>query len=143
MEFPFLCYLIVCLINLIYDEENRVLWCLYGIFLTSPTPQFLFQDAQLFLIYNYITQTTLFIFTIWLIKDTKYRIVLLIIAIFNLVNLFVFVYPFILPSLTSVFLFTTNRIYFETLLCLVNHKTNKKILQILSILIIGISYSGV
>ena len=143
IEFPILCYLFVCLINTIYDEKNRLLWCLFGVYLIIPTPTLFLQDAQLFLVYNYITQSLLFLFTMWLIKDIKYRIILFFITILNLINLFVFLYPFIFPSITSLFIFTTNRIYFETLLCLVNYKTNKKTLQIVSIFIIGLSYIGV
>ena len=143
IDFTVFCYLCVCLINLVYDENNRLLWCLFGVYLILPTPQFFLQDAQLFLVYNYITQSLLFLLTLWLIKDIKYRIILSLIMILNLLNLFVFLYPFIFPSITSLFIFTTNRIYFETLLCLVNYKTNKKTLQLLSIFIIGISYIGV
>ena len=153
IEFPIFCYLCVCLINLVYDEKNRLLWCLFGVYLTIPTPTLFLQDAQLFLVYNYITQSLLFLFTIWLIKDIKYRIILFFITILNLINLFVFLYPFIFPSITSLFIFTTNRIYFETLLCLVNYKTNKdnksisltknRILQIICFGLIAISYIGV
>lgn len=143
IEFPILCYLFVCLINTIYDEKNRLLWCLFGIYSIIPTPQIFLQDAQLFLVYNYITQSLLFLLITWFIKDINYRVILLTITSLNLVNLFVFLYPSIFPSITSLFIFTTNRIYFETLLCLVNYKTNKKTLQLLSILIIGISYIGV
>jgi len=143
IEFPILCYLLICLLNIIYDEKNRLLWWLFGIYLIIPTPQFFLQDAQLFLVYNYITQSLLFLFTMWLIKDIRYRVILSLITILNLINLFVLLYPTIFPSLTSLFIFTTNRIYFETLLCLVNYKTNKKTLQLLSIFIIGISYIGV
>jgi hypothetical protein len=143
ISFTVFCYLCVCLINLVYDENNRLLWCLFGAYLILPTPQFFLQDGQLFLVYNYLTQSLLFLFTMWLIKDIKYRIILFLITSLNLLNLFVFLYPTIFPSLTSLFLFTTNRIYFETLLCLVNYKTNKKTLQLLSISIIGISYIGV
>lgn len=143
IEFPILCYLFVCLINTIYDEKNRLLWCLFGVYLIIPTPQFFLQDSQLYLVYNYITQSLLFLLTVWLIKDIKCRIILSLITILNLINLFVFLYPFILPSITLLFLFTTNRIYFETLLCLANYKTNKKTLQLLPIFIVGISYIGV
>lgn len=143
IEFPILCYLSVCLINLIYDEENRILWCLYGVFLIIPTPNLFLQDAQLYFVYNYIIQSLLFILTSWFIKDTKYKVVLYVVTSMNLLNLFVFLYPFVFPSLTSLFLFTTNRIYFETLLCLVNYKTNKKTLQLMSLFIITFSYSGV
>ncbi len=143
IEFPILCYLLVCLLNLVYDENNRTLWYLFGIYLTIPTPQFFLQDAQLFLVYNYITQSLLFLLTTWFIKEINYRVILLTITSLNLVNLFVFLYPFIFSSTTSLFIFTTNRIYFETLLCLVNYKTNKKTLQLIVILIIGISYTGV
>ena len=143
IEFPILCYLLICLLNITYDEKNRLLWCLFGIYLIIPTPQFFLQDAQLFLVYSYITQSLLFLFTMWLIKDIKYRVILSLLTSLNLLNLFVFLYPTIFPSLTSLFIFTTNRIYFETLLCLVNYKTNKKTLQLISILVIGISYTGV
>ncbi len=153
IEFPILCYLFVCLINIISDEKNGLLWCLFGIYLLLPTPQFFLQDAQLFLVYSYITQSLLFILTLWLIKDIKYRIILSLIMILNLLNLFVFLYPLIFPSITSLFLFTTNRIYFETLLCLTNFKTNKdnksisltknRILQIICFGLIAISYIGV
>ena len=143
IDFTIFCYLCICLINLVYDENNRLLWYLFGVYLIIPTPQIFLQDAQLFLVYNYITQSLLFLFTMWLIKDIKYRIILFFITILNLINLFVFLYPFIFPSITSLFIFTTNRIYFETLLCLVNYKTNKKTLQIISIFIIGLSYIGV
>ena len=143
IEFPILCYLLICLINIIYDEKNRLLWCLFGVYLIIPTPTLFLQDAQLFLVYNYITQSLLFLLTTWSIKDINYRVILLTITSLNLVNLFVFLYPFIFPSTTSLFIFTTNRIYFETLLCLVNYKTNKKTLQLISIFIIGISYIGV
>lgn len=143
IDFTVFCYLCVCLINLVYDENNRSLWCLFGIYLILPIPTLFLQDAQLFLVYNYITQSLLFLFTMCLIKDIKYRIILFFITILNLINLFVFLYPFIFPSTTSLFIFTTNRIYFETLLCLVNYKTNKKTLQIISIFIIGLSYIGV
>ena len=49
---------------------------LFGIYSIIPTPQIFLQDAQLFLVYNYITQSLLFLFTMWLIKDIKYRIIL-------------------------------------------------------------------
>lgn len=143
IEFPILCYLIICLLNIVYDEKNRILWCLFGIYLITPTPQFFLRDAQLFLVYSYITQSLLFILTIWFIKDINYHVILLTITSLNLFNLFVFLYPNTYFSITSLFIFTTNRIYFETLLCLVNYKTNKKILQFMSIFIIGISYIGV
>ena len=153
IEFPILCYLLVCLLNIIYDEKNRLLWCLFGVYLIIPTPQFFLQDAQLFLVYTYITQSLLFLLTTWFIKDINYRVILLTITSLNLVNLFVFLYPFIFPLLSSLFLFTTNRIYFETLLCLVNYKTNKdnkpisltknRILQIICFGLIAISYIGV
>ncbi len=143
IEFPILCYLLVCLLNITYDEKNRLMWCLFGVYLIIPTPRFLLQDAQVFLVYNYIIQSLLFLLTTWLIKDINYRVMLLTITSLNLVNLFVFLYPSIFPSITSLFIFTTNRIYFETLLCLVNYKTNKKTLQLISMFIIGLSYIGV
>ncbi len=143
ISFTVFCYLCVCLINLVYDENNRLLWCLFGIYLIIPTPQVFLQDAQLFLVYNYIIQSLLFILTTWFIKDIKYKVVLYVVTSMSLLNLFVFLYPFVFPSLTSLFLFTTNRIYFETLFCLVNYKTNKKTLQLMSFFIITFSYSGV
>lgn len=143
ISFTVFCYLCVCLINLVYDEDNRLLWCLFGVYLIIPTPQIFLQDSQLYLVYNYITQSLLFLLATWSIKDINYRVILLTITSLNLVNLFAFLYPFIFPSITSLFIFTTNRIYFETLLCLVNYKTNKKTLQIISIFIIGLSYIGV
>ena len=127
----------------VYDEKNGLLWCLFGIYSIIPTPQIFLQDSQLYLVYNYITQSLLFLLITWFIKDINYRVILFIITSFNLVNLFVFLYPNIFPSVTLLFIFTTNRIYFETLLCLVNYKTNKKTLQIISIFIIGLSYIGV
>ena len=78
------CYLCVCLINLIYDENNRLLWCLFGVYLIIPT--LFLQDAQLFLVYSYITQSSLFLLTIWFIKDINYRVILLTITSLNLVK---------------------------------------------------------
>ena len=153
IEFPILCYLFVCLINTIYDEKNRLLWCLFGIYLILPTPQFFLQDAQLFLVYNYLTQCCLLIITtVVVFKDTLSRVILLSLSLLCLVNLFVFLYPQ-LTQLTSVFILLSNRIYFETLLCLTNFKTNKdnksisltknRILQIICFGLIAISYIGV
>ena len=143
IEFPILCYLLICLLNIIYDEKNRLLWCLFGIYLIIPTPTLFLQDAQLFLVYNYLTQCCLLIITtVVVFKDTLSRVILLSLSLLCLVNLFVFLYPQ-LTQLTSIFILLSNRIYFETLLCLVNYKTNKKTLQIISIFIIGISYIGV
>ncbi len=143
IEFPILCYLLICLLNIIYDEKNRLLWCLFGVYLILPTPQFFLQDAQLFLVYNYLTQCCLLIITTFVVfKDILSRVILFSLSLICLVNLFVFLYPQI-TQLTSVFILLSNRIYFETLLCLVNYKTNKKTLQLLSIFIIGISYLGV
>ena len=143
IAFPVLCYFVVCLINIVYDEKNRLMWCLFGIYLILPTPQFFLQDAQLFLVYNYLTQCCLLIITTFVVfKDILSRVILFSLSLICLVNLFVFLYPQI-TQLTSVFILLSNRIYFETLLCLVNYKTNKKTLQLISILIIGISYIGV
>ena len=147
------CYLCVCLINLVYDENNRLLWRLFGIYLLLPTPQFFLQDAQLFLVYNYLTQCYLLIITtVVVFKDLLSRIILLSLSLLCLVNLFVFLYPQI-TQLTSVFILLSNRIYFETLLCLTNFKTNKdnksisltknRILQIICFGLIAISYIGV
>lgn len=105
ISFTVFCYLCVCLINLVYDEKNRLLWCLFGIYLIIPTPQFFLQDSQLYLVYNYITQSLLFLLTTWSIKDINYRVILLTITSLNLVNLFAFLYPFIFPSTTSLFIF--------------------------------------
>lgn len=153
IEFPILCYLCVCLINLVYDENNRLLWCLFGVYLILPTPQFFLQDAQLFLVYNYLTQCCLLIITtVVVFKDTLSRVILLSLSLLCLVNLFVFLYPQ-LTQLTSIFILLSNRIYFETLLCLTNFKTNKdnksipltknRILQIICFGLIAISYIGV
>ena len=153
IEFPILCYLLICLLNIIYDEKNRLLWCLFGIYLIIPTPQFFLQDAQLFLVYNYLTQCCLLIITtVVVFKDTLSRVILLNLSVMCLVNLFVFLYPQ-LTQLTSVFILLSNRIYFETLLCLTNFKTNKdnksisltknRILQIICFGLIAISYIGV
>lgn len=153
ISFTVFCYLCVCLINVVYDENNRLLWCLFGIYLLLPTPQFFLQDAQLFLVYNYLTQCCLLIITAFTVfKAVVSRIILLSLSLICLVNLFVFLYPQI-TQLTSVFILLSNRIYFETLLCLTNFKTNKdnksisltknKILQILCFGLIAISYIGV
>ena len=153
IEFPIFCYLCVCLINLVYDENNRLLWCLFGVYLILPTPQFFLQDAQLFLVYNYLTQCCLLIITtVVVFKDTLSRVILLSLSVMCLVNLFVFLYPQ-LTQLTSVFILLSNRIYLETLLCLTNFKTNKdnkpisltknRILQIICFGLIAISYIGV
>lgn len=153
IAFPILCYFVVCLVNLIYDEENRLLWCLFGIYLIIPTPQFFLQDAQLFLVYNYLTQCCLLIITTFVVfKDILSRVILFSLSLICLVNLFVFLYPQI-TQLTSVFILLSNRIYFETLLCLTNFKTNKdnksisltknRILQIICFGLIAISYIGV
>lgn len=153
IEFPILCYLFVCLINIIYDEKNRLLWCLFGIYLTIPIPQVFLQDAQLYLVYNYLTQCCLLIITTFVVfKDILSRVILFSLSLICLVNLFVFLYPQI-TQLTSVFILLSNRIYFETLLCLTNFKTNKdnkpisltknRILQIICFGLIAISYIGV
>ena len=153
IEFPILCYLLLCLLNIVYDEKNRLLWCLFGIYLILPTPQFFLQDAQLFLVYNYLTQCCLLIITtVVVFKDLLSRIILLSLSLLCLVNLFVFLYPQI-TQLTSVFILLSDRIYFETLLCLTNFKTNKdnksisltknRILQIICFGLIAISYIGV
>lgn len=147
------CYLCVCLINLIYDENNRLLWCLFGVYLIIPTPTLFLQDAQLFLVYNYLTQCCLLIITTFVVfKDILSRVILFSLSLICLVNLFVFLYPQI-TQLTSVFILLSNRIYFETLLCLTNFKTNKdnkpisltknRILQIICFGLIAISYIGV
>ena len=151
IEFPILCYLFVCLINIIYDEKNRLLWCLFGIYLTIP--QVFLQDSQLYLVYNYLTQCCLLIITTFVVfKDILSRVILFSLSLICLVNLFVFLYPQI-TQLTSVFILLSNRIYFETLLCLTNFKTNKdnkpisltknRILQIICFGLITISYIGV
>lgn len=153
ISFTGFCYLCVCLINLVYDENNRLLWCLFGVYLILPTPQFFLQDAQLFLVYNYLTQCCLLIITAFTVfKTVVSRIILLSLSLICLVNLFVFLYPQI-TQLTSVFILLSNRIYFETLLCLTNFKTNKdnkpisltknRILQIICFGLIAISYIGV
>lgn len=153
IEFPILCYLFVCLINIIYDEKNRLLWCLFGIYLTIPIPQVFLQDSQLYLVYNYLTQCCLLIITTFVVfKDILSRVILFSLSLICLVNLFVFLYPQI-TQLTSVFILLSNRIYFETLLCLTNFKTNKdnksisltknRILQIICFGLIAISYIGV
>ena len=153
IEFPILCYLFVCLINTIYDEKNRLLWCLFGIYSIIPTPQIFLQDVQLFLVYNYLTQCCLLIITTFVVfKDILSRVILFSLSLICLVNLFVFLYPQI-TQLTSVFILLSNRIYFETLLCLTNFKTNKdnkpisltknRILQIICFGLIAISYIGV
>ena len=153
ISFTVFCYLWVCLINLVYDENNRLMWCLFGIYLILPTPQFFLQDAQLFLVYNYLTQCCLLIITTFVVfKYIIPRVILLSLSVICLVNLFVFLYPQI-TQLTSVFILLSNRIYFETLLCLTNFKTNKdnksisltknRILQIICFGLIAISYIGV
>ena len=153
IEFPILCYLLLCLLNIVYDEKNRLLWCLFGVYLILPTPQFFLQDAQLFLVYNYLTQCCLLIITTFVVfKDILSRVILFSLSLICLVNLFVFLYPQI-TQLTSVFILLSNRIYFETLLCLTNFKTNKdnksisltknRILQIICFGLIAISYIGV
>ena len=153
IEFPILCYLFVCLINTIYDEKNRLLWCLFGVYLIIPTPTLFLQDAQLFLVYNHLTQCCLLIITtVVVFKDTLSRVILFSLSLICLVNLFVFLYPQI-TQLTSVFILLSNRIYFETLLCLTNFKTNKdnksisltknRILQTICFGLIAISYIGV
>lgn len=153
IEFPILCYLFVCLINIIYDEKNRLLWCLFGIYLTIPIPQVFLQDSQLYLVYNYLTQCCLLIITTFVVfKDILSRVILFSLSLICLVNLFVFLYPQI-TQLTSVFILLSNRIYFETLLCLTNFKTNKdnkstsltksRVLQIICFGLIAISYIGV
>lgn len=153
IDFTVFCYLCVCLINLVYDENNRLLWCLFGAYLILPTPQFFLQDAQLFLVYNYLIQCCLLIITtVVVFKDTLSRVILLSLSLLCLVNLFVFLYPQ-LTQLTSVFILLSNRIYFETLLCLANFKTNKdnksmsltknRILQLICFGLIAISYIGV
>lgn len=153
IEFPILCYLLICLLNIIYDEKNRLLWCLFGIYLIIPTPTLFLQDAQLFLVYNYLTQCCLLIITTFVVfKDILSRVILFSLSLICLVNLFVFLYPQI-TQLTSVFILLSNRIYFETLLCLTNFKTNKdnkpisltknRILQIICFGLIAISYIGV
>ena len=153
IEFPILSYLFVCLINTIYDEKNRLLWCLFGIYSIIPTPQIFLQDAQLFLVYNYLTQCCLLIITTFVVfKDILSRVILFSLSLICLVNLFVFLYPQ-LTQLTSIFILLSNRIYFETLLCLTNFKTNKdnkpisltknRILQIICFGLIAISYIGV
>ena len=153
IEFPILCYLLICLLNIVYDEKNRLLWCLFGIYLIIPTPQFFLQDAQLFLVYNYLTQCCLLIITTFVVfKDILSRVILFSLSLICLVNLFVFLYPQI-TQLTSIFILLSNRIYFETLLCLTNFKTNKdnkpisltknRILQIICFGLIAISYIGV
>lgn len=153
ISFTMFCYLCVCLINLIYDENNRLLWCLFGVYLLLPTPQFFLQEAQLFLVYNYLTQCgLLFITTVVVFKDTLSRVILLSLSLLCLVNLFVFLYPQ-LTQMTSVFILLSNRIYFETLLCLTNFKINKdnksisltknRILQLICFGLIAISYIGV
>ena len=153
IEFPILCYLLICLLNIIYDEKNRLLWCLFGIYLIIPTPTLFLQDAQLFLVYNYLTQCCLLIITTFVVfKNILSRVILLGLSVMCLVNLFVFLYPQI-TQLTSVFILLSNRIYFETLLCLTNFKTNKdnksisltknRILQLICFGLIAISYIGV
>lgn len=153
ISFTVFCYLCVCLINLVYDENNRLLWCLFGAYLILPTPHFFLQDAQLFLVYNYLTQCCLLIITtVVVFKDTLSRVILLSLSLLCLVNLFVFLYPQI-TQLTSVFILLSNRIYFEILLCLSNFKTNKdnksisltknRILQIICFGLIAIPYVGV
>ena len=153
IEFPILCYLLVCLLNITYDEKNRLLWCLFGVYLIIPTPTLFLQDAQLFLVYNYLTQCCLLIITTFVVfKDIISRVILLSLSVMCLGNLFVFLYPQ-LTQLTSVFILLSNRIYFETLLCLTNFKTNKdnkpisltknRILQIICFGLIAISYIGV
>ena len=153
IAFPILCYFVVCLINIVYDEKNRLMWCLFGIYLILPTPQFFLQDAQLFLVYNYLTQCCLLIITTFVVfNDILSRVILLSLSLLCLVNLFVFLYPQ-LTQLTSIFILLSNRIYFETLLCLTNFKTNKdnksisltknRILQLICFGLIAISYIGV
>ena len=153
IDFTVFCYLCVCLINLVYDENNRLLWCLFGAYLILPTPQFFLQDAQLFLVYNYLTQCCLLIITtVVVFKDILSIFIILSLSILCLVNLFVFLYPQI-TQLTSVFILLSNRIYFETMLCLSNFKTNKDnkstsltkniILQLICFGLIAISYIGV
>jgi hypothetical protein len=126
---------------------------LFGAYLILPTPQFFLQDGQLFLVYNYLTQCCLLIITtVVVFKDTLSRVILLSLSLLCLVNLFVFLYPQ-LTQLTSVFILLSNRIYFETLLCLANFKTNKdnksmsltknRILQLICFGLIAISYIGV
>ena len=153
IDFTIFCYLCICLINLVYDENNRLLWCLFGVYLIIPTPTLFLQDAQLFLVYNYLTQCCLLIITTFVVfKDILSRVILFSLSLICLVNLFVFLYPQI-TQLTSVFILLSNRIYFETLLCLTNFKTNKdnkpisltknRILQIICFGLIAISYIGV
>ncbi len=143
IDFTIFCYLCVCLINLVYDENNRLLWCLFGIYLLLPTPQFFLQDAQLFLVYNYLTQCCLLIITTFVMfKNIISRVILLSLSLGCLVNLFVFLYPQ-LTQLTNIFILLSNRIYFETLLCLTSFKTKTLLIQIVTCLFITISYIGV
>lgn len=153
ISFTVFCYLCVCLINLVYDKNNRLLWCLFGVYLILPTPQFFLQDAQLFIVYNYLTQCCLLIITTFVMfKNIISRVILLSLSVMCLVNLFVFLYPQ-LTQLTPAFILLSNRIYFETLLCLTNFRINKdnksisltknRILQIICFGLIAISYIGV
>lgn len=139
LEIPILFYLLVCIINFIFDKD-RIVWFLSFIYFLITIDV---QDPIAYFIFEYILQSFLFIIFGLLFYQNKLKMfTCLFLSFLSVINLFCFLYPTLYPSISCLFITITDRIYFETLLLIscafINMKT--RIISFTSILLVMMSY---
>lgn len=113
LEVPILFYLIVCLVNFIFDKA-RIIWFLAFIYFVINIRT---EDSINYFIIEYILQSFILVLFGLLFYENKIKMLICFsLAIISIINLICYLYPALLPVITSIFIQATDRFYFETLL---------------------------
>lgn len=114
IEYLNILYVSLCIIQLITDKQNKVLWLVLAMWLLLPQPDFIKQDVTLFIIYNQLSQVLLFLLCAFISKTRIHRFLFLSGCLFSIIQTLFFLYPIILPY--SFLIISNHRLLFELLI---------------------------
>lgn len=134
IEYINILYVSLCIIQLVTDKQNKVLWLVLAMWLLLPQPNIVKQDVTLFITYNQLSQVLLFLLCVFISKTKTHSLLFLSGCLFSIIQTVLFLYPFILPY--SFLIISNHRLLFELL---VSYTKSIKI-SIVFMTIIFISY---
>ena len=134
IEYLNILYVSLCIIQLVTDKQNKVLWLVLTMWLLLPQPEIIKQDVTLFITYTQLSQVLLFLLCAFISKTRIRGLLFLSGCLFSIIQTLFFLYPLILPC--SFLIISNHRLLFELLISY----TKSIKLSIVFMTIIFISY---
>ena len=114
IEYLNILYASLCIIQLVTDKQNKVLWLVLTMWLLLPQPEVIKQDVTLFITYNQLSQVLLFLLCAFISKTKTHSLLFLSVCLLSIIQTLLLLYPLILPY--SFLIISNHRLLFELLI---------------------------